>query len=182
MNVHAKIVPGSAGRMHTNYSWDNVPPSVKEAAVRLDEDEFAIISIENQLKDRMPEDFESHEAYDSWRKRANAALTHIQKEFRFINRWLKDSEARSRLINAAIQQEKERERREQGIAQRLRDGPSGEDVLNSAQAPMSESKSTTEQDTDILGMLLDIAKGAYRAGTLSPAHKDFFEKTFVIRV
>lgn len=184
MNVHARIVSSNTDRAHTNYSWDNVPPSVKEATMRLDADEFAIISIENQLKDRMPEDFESHEAYDLWRKRANTALTHTIRESRFLHRWLKDSESRNRLISAAIQQERERDRREQESAQRAKDGKSGEGVLVSADSipTVHGPIANVGQGVDVLATLLDIAKGAYHAGTLSPTHKDFFEKMFVIRV
>ena len=65
------------------------PPTTRPLALaRLDELELEKSRIETQLEHKEPEDYRTDKEFDSWRRRAIAALGHINAELRFIEKWL----------------------------------------------------------------------------------------------
>lgn len=69
------------------YSRSYLPSSLSDAVARKDTLQAEITAIETQLEHRQAAAFPDYEAYDSWRRRAVAAIGHKRAEMSFLGTW-----------------------------------------------------------------------------------------------
>lgn len=180
MNMHTNFVSGDSDRRFTQYSWKNPPPNAKEATDRLDEVGHSISDIRNQLRYWSKDNFDTSDDYAQWRESASRALTFKETEHAFLVEWLKDPNARHNLIRVAIQRESERIKREEEARQSGGASHADESTLTQVPVASQQASENTAQSPGIIEMLIETTKDSYRAGTIRPAFKQLFEKTFVI--
>ncbi len=85
---------GRAYPERVRFSLMNSPPSIQAARAKLDEVGTAIEHIAAELEFSTPEDFASDDDYQSWRKRATAALAYNRQERTYLAGWIRSAEAK----------------------------------------------------------------------------------------